>query len=84
MVISDLGSDLNSKLFAELVKLLGIRHTFSIADRHANGSERTIKEVVRHLRAIAYESRIDNVCDNPLIISSVQYTLNTHLSSETP
>ena len=83
MVISDLGSDLNSKLFAELVKLMGMRHTFSIADRHANGSERTIKEVVRHLRAIAYDSRIEDVFDDPLIIPSVQYTLNTHLSSET-
>ena len=35
MIISDLGSDLNSELFAELVKLMGMRHVFSIADRHA-------------------------------------------------
>jgi hypothetical protein len=45
MIISDLGSNLNSELFAELVKLMGIKHVFSIADSHANGSERTIKEV---------------------------------------
>ena len=83
MIISDLGSDLNSKIFAELVKLMGMRHTFSIADRHANGSERTIKEVVRHLRAVAYDSRIDDIYDDPLIIPSVQYILNTHRSSET-
>ena len=71
MIISDLGSELNSKIFAELVKLMGMRHTFSIADRHANGSERTIKEVVRHLRAMAYDSRIDDIYDDPLIIPSV-------------
>ena len=83
MIISDLGSDLNSKVFAEIVKLMGMRHTFSIADRHANGSERTIKEVVRHLRAIAYDKRIDDIYDDPLIIPSVQYILNSHCSSET-
>ena len=83
MVISDLGSDFNSKLFAGLVELMGMRHTFSIADRHANGSERIIKEVVRHLRAIVYDKRIDNVFDDPLILPSVQYILNSHVSSET-
>ena len=43
MVISDLRGDLNFNLFAELLMLIGMRHTFSIADRHANGSERTIR-----------------------------------------
>ena len=56
-VISYSGSHLNSKLSAELVQLMGMRHTFSIADRHANSLERITKEVVRRLRAIAYESR---------------------------
>ena len=83
MIISDLGSDLNSKVFANLVKLMGMRYTFSIADRHANGSERTIKEVVRHLRAIAYDNRITDIYDDPLMIPSVQYMLNSHKSSET-
>ena len=83
MIISDLGSDLNSKVFAELVKLMGMRHTFSIADRHANGSERTIKEVVRHLRAISYDARIDDIYDDPFMIPSVQYILNSHCSTET-
>ena len=82
MIISDLGSDLNSKVFESLVKLMGMRHTFSIADRHANGSERTIKEVVRHLRALAYDKRIEDIYDDPLIIPSIQYMLNSHRSSE--
>ena len=83
MVISNLVSDLNSKLITELVKLMGTRHTFSIADRHGNVSERTIKEVVRHFRAIPYDSRIDDVFDDPLIKPSVQYTLNTHIGLKT-
>ena len=82
VVISDLGCDLNSKIFESLVKLMGMRHTFSIADRHANGSERTIKEVVRHLHALAYDKRIDDIYDDPLIIPSIQYMLNSHRSSE--
>ena len=56
MIISDLGSNLKSKVFANLVKLMGMRHTFSIADRHANSSELTIKEMVRHPSAIAYNN----------------------------
>ena len=82
MIISDLGSDLNSKVFESLVKLMGMRHTFSIADSHANGSERTIKEVVRHLRALAYDKRIEDIYDDPLIIPSIQYMLNSLRSSE--
>ena len=33
MVFCDTDSDLNSSRFAELVKLMCMRHTFSIADR---------------------------------------------------
>lgn len=83
MIISDLGSDLNSHLFAELVELMGMRHVFSIADKHANGTERSIKEVNRHLRAIVYDERIKDVFDDPTIIPTVQYILNSHISKET-
>ena len=48
-----------------------MRHTFSNGDRHANGSEQTIKEVVRYLRALAYDKRIDDIYDDPLIIPSI-------------
>ena len=65
IVISNLSSDLNSKLFVKLVQLMCMRHTFSIADRHAYCSECTIEEVVGHLRAIAYNSRIDDAFDVP-------------------
>jgi hypothetical protein len=54
MVISDLGSDLNSEWFVEPAKLMGMKHVFSIVDRRANGSE----EVVRHLKALVYDARV--------------------------
>ena len=81
-IISDLGSDLTSDLFAELTKLIGVRHVFSIADKHANGVERVIKEVVRHLRAIVFDKRIDDIFADPLVIPSIQYTLNSHNTME--
>lgn len=83
MIVSDKGSDLSSKLMEELVKLMGMRHVFSITDRHINGTERVIGEVVRHLRAIVYDKRLPNVFDEPTVLPSVQYILNDHLSHET-
>ena len=83
MIISDQGPDLTSKLMEELVSLMGMRHVFSIADRHVNGVERVIQEVSRHLRAIVFDRRVENVFDEPTQLPSVQYILNDHQSSET-
>jgi hypothetical protein len=83
LIISDMGPDLKSQLFAELVKLMGMRHVFSIANRHINGCERVIKEVSRHLRAMVYDKRVSDVFEDPTFIPSVQYILNTHVSDET-
>ena len=83
MIVSDKGTDLSSKLMEELVKLMGMRHVFSITDRHVNGTERVIGEVVRHLRAIVYDKRLPNVFDEPTVLPSVQHILNDHLSHET-
>jgi hypothetical protein len=43
MIVSDLGPDLNSDLFAQLVELMGMKHKFSITDKHVNGCERQIQ-----------------------------------------
>jgi hypothetical protein len=82
MVISDRGTDFSSELFEELVKYVGMRHVFSITDKHSNGTERSNKEVLRHLRAIVYDERVKNVFDDPMIIPSVQYIMNSQSSSE--
>jgi hypothetical protein len=83
MVVSDRGPDLTSQLFAELVRLMGMRHVFSIADRHVNGSERLIKEAQRHLRAIVYDTRVKDIFDDATIIPSVQSIMNSKVSAET-
>jgi hypothetical protein len=62
---------------------MGMRHVFSIVDKHANGVERVNKEVVRHLRCLVWDRNIRDVFDDPTVIPSVQYILNTHVSSET-
>jgi hypothetical protein len=83
MIISDLGPDLNSQIFKGLVDLMGMEHKFSIANKHSNGVEREIKELVRHLRAIVYDERIKDIFEDPTVIPSIQYILNTMPSSET-
>ena len=82
MIISDKGPDLNSTLFEELVKLMGMRHVFSITDKHSNGTERINKEVLRHLRAMVYDTRVSDIFSDKTKIPSVQYVLNTHASIE--
>ena len=87
LVISDKGPDLNSQLFEQLIEYMGMRHTFSIADKHANGCERVIGEVVRHLRALVYDNsertERKDVFEDPSWIPTVQYILNSEISSET-
>jgi len=87
MIISDQGPDLKSHLFEELTKYMGMRHVFSIADKHANGVERTLGEVVRHLRSRVYDES-SNVTNQDIFkdstwLASVQYILNSEINSET-
>ena len=87
MIISDQGPDLTSDLYAQLTDYMGMRHAFSIADKHANGVERTIGEVVRHLRARVYDESADgtnqDIFKDSSWLDSVQYILNSEVNSET-
>jgi hypothetical protein len=86
MVISDLGPDLTSEIFQHLCTYMGMRHAFSIANRHANGCERIIGEVVRHLRAMVYdnsESKAQlDIFQDPSWLDSMNYLHNSEISSE--
>ena len=82
-IISDRGPDLTSKLFKQLTELTGVRHVFSITDKHANGCERVIKEVQRHLRVMATETNCRDIFKDPTWIPSAQLILNSEKSSET-
>jgi hypothetical protein len=48
---------------------MGMRHVFSIVDKHANGVERVNKEVVR---CLVWDRNIRDVFDDPTVILSVQ------------
>jgi hypothetical protein len=85
-IISDLGPDLNSAMFQQLCSYMGMRHAFSIANKHANGCERIIGEVVRHLRATVYdnsESKAQlDVFTDPSWLDSMNYLHNSETSTE--
>jgi hypothetical protein len=84
MIVSDKGPDLTSVLFKLLRNWMGMRHQFSITDKHANGVERTIKkEVQRHLRAIVYDERMSDIFTDKSIIPAIQFLLNDEVSSQT-
>jgi hypothetical protein len=80
---SDQGPDLKSDLITELIRLMGMKRVFSIVDKHGNGVERVNKKVFRHLRCLVWDRNIRDVFDDPTVIPSVQYILNSHVSAET-
>ena len=80
---SDPGSDLTSNLVSYLNKYLGTQHIFSLVDRHeSNGVERTIQEILRHLRALVYEERQMNRWSDPVNLAAIRHILNNTALSE--
>ncbi len=50
-IVTDPGSDLTSEVIRHLHRFFGIRHVFSIVERHqSNGVEGSNKSILRHLR----------------------------------
>jgi len=82
-LVSDPGSDLTSEVVDHLLQWYGIRHVFSLVDRHeSNGVEGTNKSILRHIRALVADERVHNRWSDPTIIFLVQYILNSQLSTE--
>ncbi len=83
-LISDPGSDLMSEVVKHLVQWLGMRHIFSLVDRHeSNGVEGTNKSVLRHLTALVSDERVADRWSHPSVLCLVQYILNSQVSHET-
>ena len=83
-LISDPGSDLTSEIIKHLTAWYGIRHVFSLVDRHeSNGVEGTNKSILRHLRAIVSDERLKDSWSDPTVLYLVQYVLNSQVSHET-
>jgi phospholipid-translocating ATPase len=83
-IMSDPGSDLTSNLTEELTKTYGIQHVFSLVNRHeSNGVEGTNKQILRHLRALTHEERIQDQWSSPTVLPIIFFIINSHVSSET-
>ena len=80
---SDPGSDLTSKLIENLNKYLGLKHIFSLVDRHeSNGVERVNQEILRHLRALVFEERVMKIWSKNTVLPIVKFILNNTPLSE--
>jgi len=83
-LISDPGSDLMSDVVAQLTAWYGVKHVFSLVDRHeSNGVEGTNKSILRHLTALVADERILDRWSDPTVLPLVQYLLNSQVSHET-
>ena len=83
-LISDPGSDLTSEVVEYLVKWFGMRHVFSLVDRHeSNGVEGSNKSILRHLTALVADERVADRWSHPSVLLLVQYILNSQVSHET-
>jgi hypothetical protein len=83
-LLSDPGSDLTSDVVKQLTAWYGVRHVFSLVDRHqSNGVEGTNKSILRHLRALIADERVKDRWSEPSVLCLVQYMLNSQVSHET-
>ena len=83
-LVSDPGSDLTSDVVEHLNKYLGIRHVFSLVDRHqSNGVEGKNKLILRYLKATLADDRVQDRWSEPRILGLVGFILNDEVYSET-
>jgi hypothetical protein len=81
-IISDPGSEYENQLLEHLHSWLGIRHRFSLVERHeSNGVEGTNKQILRHLRALVLDERV--VSHWVSLVPFIQFMLNSTDNSET-
>lgn len=81
---SDPGSDLTSEVIDHLHRWFGIKHVFSLVDRHqSNGVEGPNRIILRHLKALVMDERLTESWGEDINIAIVTYLLNTVDSSET-
>ena len=73
-----------SDVVKQLNAWLGIQHLVSLVDRHeSNGVEHANKLILRHLRAIVFDERLQSCWSDPCVLAWVAIMLNSFKHSET-
>ena len=77
--IWDPGPDLTSEVVRRVNELLGVKHSFSIANRHeSNGVESTNRLILRHIRNMCLEVNVRDCWSDPLYLQPLKFVLNTY------
>ena len=81
---SDPGSDLTSNAVKILLETFKVQHSFSLVDIHTgNGAEPTIREVLRHLKNLIFDSNSRQHWHQPEYLQAVASIINNHVNVTT-
>jgi hypothetical protein len=76
---SDPGPDLTSEVVQRVNELMGVKHSFSIANRHeSTGVESTNRLILRHIRNMCLELNVRDCWSDPLYLQPLKFVLNTY------
>lgn len=84
VLVTDPGSNIDSKVTKLLLQWFGIRLKMSLVNRHqSNAVERSHREILKFLSMLVNEERIRKSWSKPSVLGIIQFMLNNNESAET-